>query len=134
MTYIEINGSPATADTLRLPALSSYGHFTAMQIRDARVRGLGLHLERLRSATRELFDGDLHDERVRADVRHAPDAPEVVEPLISARPPDERIRQLTALPLTTRQAVRSRATHRPRPPPRPRHRSSGPPPSGRASR
>ncbi|MGP3939920.1 hypothetical protein [Streptomyces sp. 6N106] len=55
MTYIEINGSPATADTLRLPALTSYGHFTAMQIRDARVRGLDLHLDRLRSATRELF-------------------------------------------------------------------------------
>ncbi|WP_246585676.1 hypothetical protein [Streptomyces yatensis] len=30
-----------------------------------------------------------------------PDAPEVVEPLISARPPDERIRQLTTLPLAT---------------------------------
>lgn len=34
----------------------------------------------------------------------APDTPEVVEPLISARPPDERIRQLTALPLTAPQA------------------------------
>ncbi|MGW5443454.1 hypothetical protein [Streptomyces asiaticus] len=61
MSHIEINGSPATADTLRLPALTSYGHFTAMQIRDARVRGLDLHLERLRSATRELFGGDLAD-------------------------------------------------------------------------
>lgn len=29
------------------------------------------------------------------------DTPEVVEPLISARPPDERIRQLTTLPLAT---------------------------------
>ncbi|MER8158892.1 hypothetical protein [Streptomyces sp. NPDC094472] len=29
------------------------------------------------------------------------DTPEVVEPLISARPPEERIRQLTTLPLTT---------------------------------
>ncbi|MFD8458774.1 aminotransferase class IV family protein [Streptomyces antimycoticus] len=77
MTYIEINGSPATADTLRLPALTSYGHFTAMQIRDRRVRGLDLHLDRLRSATRELFDGDLDEERVRADVRHALEAVDV---------------------------------------------------------
>ncbi|MGW5694423.1 aminotransferase class IV [Streptomyces asiaticus] len=71
MSHIEINGSPATADTLRLPALTSYGHFTAMQIRHARVRGLGLHLERLRSATRELFGGDLDEARVRTDIRHA---------------------------------------------------------------
>ncbi|MCG0289692.1 hypothetical protein [Streptomyces sp. PSAA01] len=77
MTYIEINGSPATADTLRLPALTSYGHFTAMQIRDARVRGLDLRLDRLRSATRELFDGDLYEERVRADIRHALEAVDV---------------------------------------------------------
>ncbi|WP_099015967.1 hypothetical protein [Streptomyces malaysiensis] len=34
----------------------------------------------------------------------APDTPEVVEPLISARPPDEQIRQLTALPLTAPRA------------------------------
>ncbi|WP_069860628.1 aminotransferase class IV family protein [Streptomyces malaysiensis] len=77
MTYIEINGSPATADTLRLPALTSYGHFTAMQIRDARVRGLDLHLGRLRAATRELFDGDLDAGRVRADIRQALEAADV---------------------------------------------------------
>ncbi|MFH8369948.1 aminotransferase class IV [Streptomyces sp. NPDC018031] len=74
MTHIEINGAPATADALRLPALTGYGHFTAMQVRTGRVRGLELHLGRLRSATRELFGGDLDPERVRTDVRHALDA------------------------------------------------------------
>ncbi|SEG97106.1 Branched-chain amino acid aminotransferase/4-amino-4-deoxychorismate lyase [Nonomuraea solani] len=34
---------------------SRYGHFTAMQVRDRRVRGLGLHFERLDEAGRELF-------------------------------------------------------------------------------
>jgi branched-subunit amino acid aminotransferase/4-amino-4-deoxychorismate lyase len=76
MTYIEINGAPATAETLRVPALTSYGHFTAMQVRDRRVRGLDLHLGRLGAATRELFCADLDGERVRAEIRHALEAAE----------------------------------------------------------
>ncbi|MFD7102659.1 aminotransferase class IV [Streptomyces celluloflavus] len=76
MTYIEINGAPATADTLRVPALTSYGHFTAMQVRDCRVRGLDRHLGRLGAATRELFGADLDGGRVRAEIRHALEAAE----------------------------------------------------------
>ncbi|GII84882.1 hypothetical protein Ssi03_28720 [Sphaerisporangium siamense] len=68
---IEIDGRPATVDDLRHPALRNYGHFTAMQVRDRRVRGLSLHLERLDSATRELFGRDLDGEVVRARIRHA---------------------------------------------------------------
>ncbi|MEV0779483.1 aminotransferase class IV [Streptomyces sp. NPDC050428] len=68
---IEVNGEPATEATLRVPALSSYGHFTAMQIRGGRVRGRDLHLARLDSATRELFGAGLEGERVRELVRHA---------------------------------------------------------------
>lgn len=68
---IEINGGPATADQLAYPAIANYGHFTAMQVRGAAVRGLDLHLVRFDSATRELFgtgqDGDL----LRSYVRHA---------------------------------------------------------------
>lgn len=71
MTYIEINGAVATAEALHMPALNSYGHFTAMQVRDGRVRGLSLHVGRLEAATRELFDADLDGERVREDIRHA---------------------------------------------------------------
>lgn len=37
-------------------AASEYGHFTTMQVRGRAVRGLGLHLQRLVDATRELFD------------------------------------------------------------------------------
>ena len=56
---IEINGHGATADQLGFPALVNYGHFTAMQVRNRRVRGLDLHLARLDSATRELFGASL---------------------------------------------------------------------------
>lgn len=68
---IEVNGEPATQTTLRVPALSGYGHFTAMQIRGGRVRGRDLHLARLDSATRELFGAGLDGERVRELLRHA---------------------------------------------------------------
>ncbi|WP_406344655.1 aminotransferase class IV family protein [Streptomyces sp. NBC_00648] len=70
--YVEINGRPADAENLRIPALTgAYGHFTAMQVRGGRVRGLALHLARLDAATRELFGPGLDGERVRALVRQA---------------------------------------------------------------
>jgi branched-subunit amino acid aminotransferase/4-amino-4-deoxychorismate lyase len=71
MTRIEIDGRPATAEALAHPAMSSTGHFTAMQVRDHRVRGVDFHLTRLRTATREVFDQDLDDDLVLAHIRHA---------------------------------------------------------------
>ena len=47
---VEINGEPATVAGL-LPVLSNYGHFTVMQVRDGRTRGLALHLRRLEEQT-----------------------------------------------------------------------------------
>ncbi|MFD9426116.1 MULTISPECIES: aminotransferase class IV family protein [unclassified Streptomyces] len=71
--YVEVNGHPATEEDLRIPAFFDYGHFTAMQIRDGRVRGLALHLDRLDRASRELFALALDGERVRELIRHALD-------------------------------------------------------------
>jgi branched-subunit amino acid aminotransferase/4-amino-4-deoxychorismate lyase len=68
---VEIDGQPAGPDLLRLQALGGYGHFTAMQVRDRRTRGLDLHLSRLDAANRELFGTGLDGERVRAYIRHA---------------------------------------------------------------
>jgi branched-subunit amino acid aminotransferase/4-amino-4-deoxychorismate lyase len=66
-TYrIELNGAPAQVDTLRALVQTSYGHFTSMQVREGCVRGLGLHLDRLVQATRELFGSELDRELVRA--------------------------------------------------------------------
>jgi branched-subunit amino acid aminotransferase/4-amino-4-deoxychorismate lyase len=65
--HIETDGRPATAAEL----FSTYGHFTAMQVRDGAVQGLANHLDRLDAAHRELFGRDLPGERVRELVRHA---------------------------------------------------------------
>lgn len=64
---IETDGRPATAPDL----FSTYGHFTAMQVRDGAVQGLSHHLGRLDAAHRELFGRELPGERVRDLVRHA---------------------------------------------------------------
>jgi len=56
---------------LRAAALSGYGHFTAMQVRSGRVRGLDLHLARLDAANRELFGVALDTATVVGHIRHA---------------------------------------------------------------
>jgi len=68
---IEIDCMPPTVEQLRHPALAGYGHFTAMQVRHGKVRGLALHLDRLDRATRELFGIDLGGGRVRTAITHA---------------------------------------------------------------
>lgn len=55
-------------------AQRNYGHFTSMQVRGRAVRGLDLHLRRLRAATRELFATDLDDARVVDGLRRGLDA------------------------------------------------------------
>jgi branched-subunit amino acid aminotransferase/4-amino-4-deoxychorismate lyase len=64
---IETDGRPATAPEL----FSTYGHFTAMQVRGGAVQGLANHLDRLDAAHRELFGRALPGDRVRDLVRHA---------------------------------------------------------------
>ncbi|MFE5947977.1 aminotransferase class IV [Streptomyces sp. NPDC056480] len=63
--YIEIDGAPAADPGLLAALMSGFGHFTAMQVRDGRVKGLDLHLARLDRSTRELFDRELDGKRVR---------------------------------------------------------------------
>lgn len=68
---MEIDGTAPTTGQLRALALGGYGHFTAMQIRDRRVRGLDLHLTRLSEANIELFGTGLDRELVTERIRHA---------------------------------------------------------------
>ncbi|MFI6517383.1 aminotransferase class IV family protein [Spirillospora sp. NPDC050679] len=65
------DGRPATADELAPLAFAGYAHFTAMQVRGGGVRGLDLHLERLRRASLELFGRALPDEQVLSQLRTA---------------------------------------------------------------
>lgn len=67
---IELDGQRPSAAELWSTA-SAFGHFTAMQVRGGRTRGLALHLDRLEAANRELFDAELDRERVRELMRHA---------------------------------------------------------------
>ncbi|MFB8144231.1 aminotransferase class IV family protein [Streptomyces parvus] len=66
-----LDGRPVTTDDLAPLAFSGHAHFTAAQIRDGRIRGLDLHLERLRSASVELFGRALPEDVVRAHLRTA---------------------------------------------------------------
>jgi len=52
---VEIDGRPPSPEALQRFALDNLGHFTAMQVRDGRVRGLALHLDRLDHGSRQLF-------------------------------------------------------------------------------
>lgn len=67
---IEVDGHAATAEALWAGAFA-FGHFTAMQVRDRRTRGIDRHLARLAAATEELFGDRLDGEGVRAHIRHA---------------------------------------------------------------
>ncbi|MEV6030770.1 aminotransferase class IV family protein [Nonomuraea sp. NPDC052116] len=71
MFVAQRNGRPATAEELAPLAFAGYAHFTAMQVRGGRVRGLDLHLERLRRASMELFGRAVPDDRVRSYLRAA---------------------------------------------------------------
>ena len=71
---VQRNGREATRDELAPLAFAGYAHFTAMQVRGGQVRGLDLHLERLRLASMELFGQALPDDRVRSYLRAALEA------------------------------------------------------------
>ena len=71
MSVLLCNGLPADAAALAALAQVNYGHFTALAARNATVRGLDLHLRRLREGTQALFGTDLDEARVRADLRAA---------------------------------------------------------------
>ncbi|MFD0689213.1 aminotransferase class IV family protein [Actinomadura fibrosa] len=73
-TLVHRDGQPVTIAELAPLAFAGYAHFTAMQVRGGRIRGLDLHLERLRSASAELFGRTLPDDRVRSFLRTALEA------------------------------------------------------------
>jgi branched-subunit amino acid aminotransferase/4-amino-4-deoxychorismate lyase len=67
---IEIDGRVPTPEEL-WSTTSVHGHFTAMQVRGRRTRGLELHLRRLEATNRELFGAGLDRGRVRSLIRQA---------------------------------------------------------------
>ncbi|WP_326829120.1 aminotransferase class IV family protein [Streptosporangium sp. NBC_01810] len=69
---MELDGRPVTPDELGALGLYNYGHFTSMRVEeDGRVRGLSLHLDRLRHDCQALHGVDLDLELVRRLARRA---------------------------------------------------------------
>ncbi len=68
---VQRNGHAASAADLSPLAFAGYAHFTAMQVRSSQVRGLDLHLARLRNASLEMFGKTLPDEELRTHLRAA---------------------------------------------------------------
>lgn len=61
---VYVNGVPASTEEIGAIAFGAFAHFTAMQVRGGRVRGLDLHLERLRRGSDELFGRHEPDDRI----------------------------------------------------------------------
>lgn len=84
---VQRNGQTAAAGDLTPLAFAGYAHFTAMQARDGRVRGLDLHLARLKAASIDMFGQALPDEEIRGYLRTAilasPDAHSLVATVYS---------------------------------------------------
>lgn len=68
---VQRNGQPATDIDLSPLAFAGYAHFTAMQIRGGQVRGLDLHLARLRDASVRMFGQALPDALLRGYLQTA---------------------------------------------------------------
>jgi branched-subunit amino acid aminotransferase/4-amino-4-deoxychorismate lyase len=104
---VQVDGKPASAADLA-PALVNYGHFTTMQVRAGRVRGLRLHLDRLAAATEELFGSDLDVEDVRAQLRRAVAGVKACTARVTIFPRELPLEDLTA-PMVPRTMVALRA-------------------------
>jgi branched-subunit amino acid aminotransferase/4-amino-4-deoxychorismate lyase len=68
---IQVNGRRADQAVVDLLEHEGWGHFTAMQVRGGRARGLALHLARLAAAHDEVYGRALDGQQVRARIRHA---------------------------------------------------------------
>lgn len=66
-----IDGSLPEPAQLRSIALVNYGHFTTIQVQAKAARGMDFQVARLQRSTRELFNFDIPEARIRELLRHA---------------------------------------------------------------
>ncbi|WP_125779341.1 aminotransferase class IV family protein [Pseudoalteromonas rubra] len=66
-----LNGQLIQEPQISQLACAGFAHFTAMQVRDGRVKGMDLHLDRLRTASVALFGQARPDADILASVRTA---------------------------------------------------------------
>lgn len=67
----QINGLAATKEELIPLAFSGFAHFTAMQVRNRKVKGLDLHLARLQAASTAFYGRALSDEVLKSYIKTA---------------------------------------------------------------
>lgn len=93
MRLVEVDGRAATADMLADVGFRGYGHFTAMQVRGRRVRGLDLHRDRLDRQHHAVFGRGLDVDLVQDHLRHAvADVPDASVRVVVTADPDETTR------------------------------------------
>jgi branched-subunit amino acid aminotransferase/4-amino-4-deoxychorismate lyase len=86
---MQLDGSPVGPDELAALALYNYGHFTSMRVHDMKVRGLGLHMQRLVDDSNTLHGRPVDPDRVRDLVRKAlVDGPETAVARVTVFAPD----------------------------------------------
>jgi branched-subunit amino acid aminotransferase/4-amino-4-deoxychorismate lyase len=86
---MQLDGSAVGADELATLALYNYGHFTTMLVHDMKVRGLGLHMQRLVDDSNTLHGIPVDPDRVRDLVRKAlTDGPETAVARVTVFAPD----------------------------------------------
>jgi branched-chain amino acid aminotransferase len=76
--YASLNGRRVDSVPVSLLRAMNYSHFSSMQVRDGKVRGLAMHLDRLDRSSAEMFGAGLDQDLVRSYlagvVREVPDA------------------------------------------------------------
>ncbi len=76
--YASLNGQLVDSVPVSLLRAMNYSHFSSMQVRDGKVRGLAMHLDRLDHSSAEMFGTGLDRDRVRGYlagvVREVPNA------------------------------------------------------------
>lgn len=113
-----INGRPPTIAGLARFATVNDGHFTAMQVRGGKARGIEWHLRHLVEAHRHLYDAELNPQWVRSLMRQAvadrPDASMTVTitqadgPVVMTAvgpPEDAGTRPVSLLPVLWQRAI-----------------------------
>src|SRR5579859_2898541 len=117
---IEVNGREAGQAEVSLLEHEGWGHFTAMQVRGGRTRGLDLHLARLEAAQQEVYGRPLGGQEVRNRIRHAlggrPDASVRVYGywaglIVTVRPPQDTPDRPHSMKVTRFQRPLARLKH-----------------------
>lgn len=67
--HARINNHPVSIEQLTPLAFAGFAHFTAMQVRNRKIKGLDLHLARLRKASIKFFGSALPDDQLRMYIR-----------------------------------------------------------------